>query len=76
MSRSKPRNALYAQSGGPTAVINATACGVIEAARRAKGRIGKLYAARDGILGALNEELIDTSKASVAAQASAPALTA
>jgi 6-phosphofructokinase 1 len=67
MPGAKPRNALYAQSGGPTAVINATACGVIEAARRAKGRIGKLYAARDGILGALREELVDTSKESAAA---------
>jgi len=67
MPRSRPRNALYAQSGGATAVINATASGVIEAARRAAGRIGKLYAARDGILGALREELIDTSKESAAA---------
>ena len=57
MSRAKLRNALYAQSGGATAVINASACGVIEAARRANGRIGKLYAARNGILGALNEDL-------------------
>ncbi|MGA8052038.1 MAG: 6-phosphofructokinase [Burkholderiales bacterium] len=67
MPRARPRNALYAQSGGATAVINATASGVIEAARRASGRIGKLYAARDGILGALREELIDTSKESAAA---------
>jgi 6-phosphofructokinase len=66
MPGARPRNALYAQSGGATAVINATACGVIEAARRAKSRIGKLYAARDGILGALREELIDTSKESAA----------
>ena len=58
---------LIAQGGGPTAVINASASGVIEAVRRAKGRIGRLYAARNGILGALNEELIDTSKESVAA---------
>ncbi len=50
----------YAQSGGVTAVINATACGVIETARKTKG-IGKVYAGRNGILGALNEELIDTS---------------
>jgi hypothetical protein len=56
-------NLLYAQSGGVTAVINATAAGVIEAARR-KGV--KVYAARNGILGALREELIDTSKESVA----------
>lgn len=57
-------NLLYAQSGGVTAVINATAAGVIEAARR-KGV--KVYAARNGILGALREELIDTSKESAAA---------
>ncbi|HTS54074.1 MAG TPA: 6-phosphofructokinase [Burkholderiales bacterium] len=55
-------NALYAQSGGVTAVINASACGVIEAARKHKDRIGKLYAGRHGIIGALTEELIDTSK--------------
>jgi 6-phosphofructokinase len=67
MPGAKPRNALYAQSGGATAVINATACGVIESARRATGRIGKLYAARDGILGALREDLVDTSKETAAA---------
>ncbi len=53
----------YAQSGGVTAVINATACGVIETARRSR-RIGKVLAGRNGIIGALNEELIDTSKES------------
>lgn len=63
----KPPNALYAQSGGPTPVINATACGVIEAARSARGKIGKVYAARDGIVGALTEDLIDTSKESPSA---------
>ena len=47
-----------------TAVINATACGVIETARKHKDRIGKVYAGRDGILGALTEDLIDTSKES------------
>ena len=52
---------LYAQSGGVTAVINATAAGVIEAARAAGV---KVYAARNGILGALREELIDTSRES------------
>jgi len=57
-------NAFYAQSGGVTAVINASACGVIETARAHKPVIGKLYAGRNGILGALNEELIDTSKES------------
>ncbi len=54
-------NALYAQSGGVTAVINATACGVIEAARENTQQIGKLFAARNGIIGALTEDLIDTS---------------
>jgi len=55
------RNAFYAQSGGVTAVINASACGVIEAAKASKD-IGTVYAGQNGILGALNEELIDTSK--------------
>ena len=54
-------NALYAQSGGVTAVINASACGVIETIRQNPGQIGKLYAARNGIIGALTEDLIDTS---------------
>ena len=58
-------NAFYAQSGGATAVINATACGLIEEARRQHRadptRIGQVYAGRDGILGALREDLIDTS---------------
>ncbi len=57
-----PANAIYAQSGGVTAVINASAAGVIETARRHPGRIGKVFAGRDGILGALNEDLIDTSR--------------
>ena len=60
-------NAFYAQSGGVTAVINASACGVIETARRHKNRIGKAYAGRNGIIGALTEDLIDTSKDSAAA---------
>ena len=55
------RNVLYAQSGGVTAVINATAAGVIETARRHPEVFGKVYAGRDGIIGALTEELIDTS---------------
>lgn len=63
----KPRNAFYAQSGGVTAVINASACGLIEAARKNKGKIGKVYAGRNGIIGALTEDLIDTSKESVTA---------
>jgi len=57
-------NAFYAQSGGVTAVINASACGVIEAVRKRKDKIGKLYAGRHGIIGALTEDLIDTSKES------------
>lgn len=55
------KNALYSQSGGVTAVINATACAVIQTAREHPNGIGKVYAARNGILGALREELIDTS---------------
>ncbi len=56
------RNAFYAQSGGVTAVLNATACGVIQTARAHRQRIGKLYAGRNGIIGALTEDLIDTSR--------------
>ncbi|MDP3038026.1 MAG: 6-phosphofructokinase [Rhodocyclaceae bacterium] len=63
----KKINAFYAQSGGVTAVINASACGVIETARKHKDRIGKVYAGRNGIIGALTEDLIDTSKESAAA---------
>lgn len=63
----KPKNAFYAQSGGVTAVINASACGVIETARRYKTKIGKVYAGRNGIIGALTEDLIDTSKESIEA---------
>jgi 6-phosphofructokinase len=61
------KNAFYAQSGGVTAVINATACGVIETARKNRSEIGKVYAGRNGIIGALREDLIDTSKESAAA---------
>jgi 6-phosphofructokinase len=57
-----PRNAFYAQSGGVTAVINASAAGVIETARKHRKHIGKVYAGRNGIIGALTEDLIDTSK--------------
>jgi 6-phosphofructokinase 1 len=56
------KNLLYAQSGGVTPVINATACGVIETARQNREHIGKVYAGKDGIIGVLREELIDTSK--------------
>ncbi|HEX7418051.1 MAG TPA: 6-phosphofructokinase, partial [Steroidobacteraceae bacterium] len=58
------QNAFYAQSGGVSAVINASACGVIETARRHASRIGKVYAGRHGIIGALEEDLIDLSKES------------
>lgn len=61
------RNAFYAQSGGVTAVINATACGVIETARKNKNKIGKVFAGRNGIIGALTEDLIDTSKETASA---------
>lgn len=55
------KNAFYAQSGGVTSVINASACGVIETARKHPDKIAKVFAGRNGIIGALNEELIDTS---------------
>jgi 6-phosphofructokinase 1 len=69
MARAKtaPRNAFYAQSGGVTSVINASAAGVIETARGHKDRIGKVFAGRNGILGALHEDLIDTGRESPAA---------
>ncbi|ALP52051.1 6-phosphofructokinase [Candidatus Tenderia electrophaga] len=60
------KNAFYAQSGGVTAVINASACGVIETARQHKDKIGNVYAGRNGIIGALTEDLIDTGKESAA----------
>jgi ATP-dependent phosphofructokinase / diphosphate-dependent phosphofructokinase len=55
------KNAFYAQSGGVTAVINASACGVLQTASRHSDEIGKVYAGRNGIIGALTEDLIDTS---------------
>lgn len=58
------RNAFYAQSGGVTAVINVSACGVIETARQHSDRIGSVYAGRNGIIGALTEDLIDTAQES------------
>lgn len=61
------KNAFYAQSGGVTAVINVSAAGVIETARKHKKQIGKVYAGRNGIIGALTEDLIDTSKESASA---------
>jgi 6-phosphofructokinase 1 len=63
------KNILYAQSGGVTPVINATACGVIETARAHRDRIGKVYAGKDGIIGVLREELIDTGRESKSAVA-------
>ena len=57
----KPANAFYAQSGGVTSVINASACGVIETANKSS-KINKVLCGKNGILGALNEELFDTSK--------------
>ncbi|BCX81905.1 ATP-dependent phosphofructokinase/diphosphate-dependent phosphofructokinase [Methylomarinovum caldicuralii] len=62
-----PQNAFYAQSGGVTAVINVSACAVIETAHRHPDKIGKVYAGRNGIVGALTEDLIDTSRESDAA---------
>ena len=56
------RNLFYAQSGGVTPVINASAAGVIQAAKRYPDQIGKVLAGQNGILGALQENLIDTSK--------------
>jgi 6-phosphofructokinase len=58
------QNAFYAQSGGVTAVINASACGVIETARNHRTKLGKVYAGRNGIIGALTEDMLDTSKES------------
>jgi ATP-dependent phosphofructokinase / diphosphate-dependent phosphofructokinase len=66
MKRAAAKNAFYAQSGGVSAVINASACGVIETAKRHSRHIGKLYAGRDGIIGALTENLIDVSRESAA----------
>ena len=71
-----PLNAFYAQSGGVTSVINASAAGVIETARRHADRIGTVYAGRNGILGALAEDLIDTgleSAEAIAALRTTPA---
>lgn len=66
MPKSAPKNVLYAQSGGVSAVINASACGVIETARKYPKQIGKVFAARHGIVGALAEDLIDVSRESAA----------
>jgi len=66
-AKTAPRNAFYAQSGGVTSVINASAAGVIETARKHNHRIGKVFAGRNGILGALHEDLIDTGREAPAA---------
>ena len=66
MKKTVRKNAFYAQSGGVSAVINASAAGVIEAAMKQKKHIGKVYAGRHGIIGALTEDLIDVSKESAA----------
>jgi 6-phosphofructokinase 1 len=66
MPRSTRKNAFYAQSGGVSAVINASACGLLETARQHRDQIGKVYAGRHGIIGALTEDLIDTSQESAA----------
>jgi len=58
------RNAFYAQSGGVTSVINASACGVIETARKHRNRIANVYAGHNGIIGALTEDMIDTNRES------------
>jgi ATP-dependent phosphofructokinase / diphosphate-dependent phosphofructokinase len=65
MKKATPRNAFYAQSGGVSAVINASACGVIETALRSR-HINRIYAGRDGIIGALTEDLIDVNRESAA----------
>jgi 6-phosphofructokinase len=62
-------NAFYAQSGGVTSTINASAAGVLETARKHRKQIRKVYAGHNGIIGALTEDLIDTSKESAASLA-------
>ena len=61
------KNAFYPQSGGVSAVINASACGVLQTARQHPEQIGQVYAGRNGMIGALTEDLIDTSIESEAA---------
>ncbi len=56
------RNALVAQSGGPSPVINSSLQGVIEGCRAFPDRIGTLYAAWHGIEGVLLEELVDLTR--------------
>lgn len=59
-------NAFYAQSGGVTAVINTSACAVIETARKHRKQISNVYAGHNGIIGALTEDMIDTNRESAA----------
>jgi 6-phosphofructokinase 1 len=66
MKKPSRKNAFYAQSGGVSAVINASACGVIETAKKQSKHIGRLYAGRHGIIGALTEDLIDVYRESPA----------
>jgi len=66
MKHTGRKNAFYAQSGGVSAVINASACGVIETALRRSRHIDKVYVGRDGIIGALTEDLIDVGRESAA----------
>ncbi len=66
MKKIARKNAFYAQSGGVSAVINASACGVIETALKQSRHIAKVYAGRDGIIGALTEDLIDVGRESPA----------
>ncbi len=66
MKPTPKKNAFYAQSGGVSAVINASACGVIETALRHRRHIGRIYVGRDGIIGALTEDLIDVGRESAA----------
>ena len=61
------KNAFYAQSGGVSAVINASACGLLQAAREYPDEIPIVFAGHNGIVGALTEDLIDTSAESAAA---------
>ncbi|MEM9171465.1 MAG: 6-phosphofructokinase [Pseudomonadota bacterium] len=56
------KNAFYAQSGGVTSVINASACGVIETARKHKNKIKNVYCGINGIIGALTENMVNASR--------------
>jgi 6-phosphofructokinase 1 len=60
--KSLPVNMLYAQSGGVTSVINATAWALIDEARRKRGSVGDVYVGSDGIVGVLEENLIDVKR--------------